>query len=121
MDYDGAIDFLVQNGTAADDADAILAEMPGAVTYDEYIAYVTRLEDDDIAYLLEYGANGEYSDEPWAEAFQVAIILTGADIDDMTVDDLFTIIPEDSTPVAFARACVLMGAESRADLLEHWG
>ena len=33
----------------------------------------------------------------------------------MTVDDLFAGIPDDSTPIDFARACVLMGAETRAE------
>ena len=120
MDYDDAVSFLMQNGMLENEAEAIIAEMPTAVTYDEYIKYVTRLDRDGVEYLLEWGADGEYSESAFAEAFEVTIILEGADIQDMSTDDLFAILPDDATPIGFARACVLMGAETRADMLSQY-
>jgi hypothetical protein len=96
----------------------VMQHMPEEVTADEYFQYVMRLEDDGLEELETVGAHGDYSMayNNVSDAFPIAIILGGAEIDDLSVDDIFNLVPNDTTPIDFARACLLMGAEARAVL-----
>ena len=85
------------------------------------IPHVWRRLDDDGLEELEtqtVGAHGDYSVayNNVSDAFPIAIILGGAEIEDLSVDDIFNLVPNDTTPIDFARACLLMGAEARAVL-----
>lgn len=97
-------------------ADA-LQHMPNGVTPDELLQYVVALDQSgDLSDFLEMGAADFYG-ETFAESYDVAVILCGADVDDMSVDDIIALTPNDTAPVDFARACVLLGPTGRALLL----
>ena len=81
------------------------------MTPDEFYQFVVRLDEHELDSLIEFGPQ-DYGH--FEESYPVAVILGGAEIEDMSVDDIFSLIPAGSTPVDFARACVLVGADVRA-------
>ena len=113
----------VMNEANLPSADLIVL-MPQGVTYDEYIEYVMRLTNDQITELVEEGGDTVHGSEMWCgdEPFAVHIILVASNIDEeMRVDDVFDLMPDDTTPANFARACVLMGETMRTALLTQRG
>jgi hypothetical protein len=112
----------VMNESDLPSADLILM-MPSGVSYDEYINYSMSLTSDQIAELVDEGSDTVHGSVMFAGdvPFAVHIILENASVNDMTVDDVFNITPDDSTPVDFARACALMGASMRAYILARFG
>jgi hypothetical protein len=112
----------VMNEAGLPSADLILL-MPTAVTYDEYIDYIMSLTADQVDRLLE-DRDAAHGSQLWSgdEPFAVQIILTSSSIEDeITVDDVFDLVPDDTSPADFARACVQMGATMRARMLAHLG
>ena len=82
------------------------------------------LTNDQITELVEEGSDTVHGSEMWCgdEPFAVHIILVASNIDEeMRVDDVFDLMPDDTTPTDFARACVLMGETMRAGLLTQRG
>ena len=100
-------------------ADLMLLK-PDLITWDEFVQYVARLDEDELDYLLENEMDEESAECPYDEAFGVAIILKGAEADDVTTENVFSCLPQDTLPFNFARALVLLGDDTRAALLA-WG
>jgi hypothetical protein len=118
---------LVRIVTVMDESDLPSADlvmlMPTGVSYDEYIEYVMLLDTYQISELINGGGDAVHGSAMFCgdEPFAVSIILIGSCIDDMTVDDVFNLMPDDTTPANFARACVLMGESMRSSLLARLG
>jgi hypothetical protein len=94
-----------------------LMHMPTSVTPDEFLRFVVQLDlSGELDDFLESGAEGgDYGD---FEDYEVTIILCGAEVDDMSVGGIVALTPDGTTPIDFARACVLLGAAGRALLLD---
>jgi hypothetical protein len=113
----------VMNEANLPSADLIM-QMPTGVTYNEYIEYIMRLTSDQITELVEEGSDSVHGSELWSgdEPYAVHIILVGSNInEEILVDDVFDLMPDDTTPANFARACVLMGETMRTALLTQRG
>ena len=77
-----------------------------------------------ITELVEEGSDSVHGSELWSgdEPYAVHIILVGSNInEEILVDDVFDLMPDDTTPANFARACVLMGETMRTALLTQRG
>jgi hypothetical protein len=77
-----------------------------------------------ITELVEEGSDSVHGWELWSgdEPYAVHIILVGSNINDkILVDDVFDLMPDDTTPANLARACVLMGETMRTALLTQRG
>ena len=100
------------------DPSAALQHKPENITLHEYLAYLTRLNEDELEEVLMTGqtptnhfaiAGAEY--DP-SEAFEVDIILVGAE-DDACVDEVMQRVPEGCTPLEFVRDFVELSQAER--------
>lgn len=95
-----------------------LQHKPENITIHEYLAYLTRLNEDELEEVLATGqtptdhlaiAGAEY--DP-SEAFEVDIILVGAE-DDACVDEVMQRVPDGCTPLEFVRDFVELSQAER--------
>ena len=102
---------------------ALMEHKPDGVSYDEYAWYINDLADDEAAFntFCELGPNSLNLSELYGGSvpFAIAIILWHGSVDDATVDDIINNCPDDTDAIDFARACTLVGATTRAEMLPH--